>query len=399
MSQQLGVDTAKQEINSGYLEFFELEVGVDSGGTRNVLYFHDGKNENTQDITYDGNTYVALPILMSGIEIKGDGATNRPTVTIANVESILKSGSKFKTQMEDGTWNSEVDDVPVTASTFKLDDLIGSRFTRRRTLEKYLTSDPVVEFPKDVYIIDRIQEKTNLFVTLELAAPFDLAGVRVPNRVVVGKYCSWQYQGANPTLIASDRKGACVWKKKEQIRHSTNATDMSTLYVNEDDEPILQASSVSSTTWANGTTYALDVFVVKNSLYYQSKIASNAGNDPALGEVYWRPVRLYTTWASSQSYTVNATDSRRSSLVLHDDTVWRALVAHTSANANAPELGSTHWARADVCGKLLQSCKMRYQARKANSTTATGNAFLPSTAHQTSVHLPFGAFPGTRKFR
>ena len=37
MSQQLGVDTAKQEINSGYLEFFELEVGVDSGGTRNVL--------------------------------------------------------------------------------------------------------------------------------------------------------------------------------------------------------------------------------------------------------------------------------------------------------------------------------------------------------------------------
>ena len=43
MSQELAVDIAKQEISSGYLEFFELEVG---DGSNNVLFFHDGKNEN-----------------------------------------------------------------------------------------------------------------------------------------------------------------------------------------------------------------------------------------------------------------------------------------------------------------------------------------------------------------
>ena len=45
MSQELGVDSLKQEINSGLLEFYELEVGADT------LYFHDGKNENSQDLS------------------------------------------------------------------------------------------------------------------------------------------------------------------------------------------------------------------------------------------------------------------------------------------------------------------------------------------------------------
>ena len=142
MSQELAVDIAKQEISSGYLEFFELEVG---DGSNNVLFFHDGKNENAEDVTYDGNTYIALPLLLTGIEITSSGA-NRPTITIANVESMLKTGSKFKTQMEDGTWDATVDGEPIAAADFKLDDLVGSRLTRRRTLEKYLSSSPTVEF-------------------------------------------------------------------------------------------------------------------------------------------------------------------------------------------------------------------------------------------------------------
>lgn len=396
MSQDLAVDIAKQEISSGYLEFFELEIGRDTTGNgNNVLFFHDGKNENTADITYDGNTYIALPILLTGVEITGDGAIARPTITIANVESMLKTGSKFKTQMEDGTWNSEVDREPVVASTFKLDDLVGSRLTRRRTLEKYLSSDPTVEFPKDVYIIDRIQQKTNLLVTFELAAPFDLAGFRVPSRTVVGKYCGWQYQGARSEIIASDRIGACIWKRSAQIDDGTSTY---TLFVNEHDEPILQLSALGTVNaWSNSTSYALDAFVTKNNIYYQSKAASNQGNDPEAGEVFWRIVRVYTTWSSGQSYTINATDPKQNSIVLRDSVVWRAIVAHTSTNDNAPEAGASFWARADVCGKLLQSCKLRYQA--IGATTATGNNFIPSTELSTKAVLPFGAFPGTRKFR
>ena len=65
MSQELSVDISKQAISSGYLQFFELEIG---SGSVNKLYFHDGKNENIADITFDGNTYISLPIQMTGVE-------------------------------------------------------------------------------------------------------------------------------------------------------------------------------------------------------------------------------------------------------------------------------------------------------------------------------------------
>ena len=54
-----------------------------------------------------------------------------------------------------------------------------------------------------MWFIDRIAEKTPTHITFELASPFDLAGVSVPARAVVGKYCSWEYQGANSDLIVS----------------------------------------------------------------------------------------------------------------------------------------------------------------------------------------------------
>ena len=408
MSQELALDTAKQEINSGFLEFYELEVGsvpkqqdqVTPQTGANKLYFHDGKNENSNDITYDGNTYVALPIMMTGIEITGDGALNRPTITIANVESMIKSGSTFMTQMEDNSgsdqWNAEVDGVPVTSTDFKLDDLIGSKLTKRTTLEKYLSSNPTIEFPKAVYIIDRIQQKSNLLVTFELAAPFDLAGVRIPARTVVGKYCPWQYQGARSELIASDRRGACVWKEHSQINHGNNTS--SSVFLNEDDEPIMKKSILGTAAWSNSTSYSVDAIVVKNNLYYQSKDNSNQGNDPELGEVFWQPIRFYEAWSnSSVSYTIDTLDPRKNSIVLHNNVPWRAIVAHTSSADREPELGSRFWVKADICGKLLTSCKRRYQANGASS--ATGTNFIQSTQLATARTLPFGGFPGSRKFR
>ena len=399
MSQELGVDTLKQEINSGYLEFFELVVGE---GSNNTLYFHDGKNENIEDIQFDGNTYIALPLILNGVEIKGDGAISRPTLTVANVESVVKSSSKFKTQMADGTWGAIVDGVPITAADFRLDDLIGSRLTRRRTLEKYLSSTPTVEFPKDVYIIDRVQEKNNQFVILELAPPFDLAGVRIPARNVIGKYCPWRYQGARNTIVASDREGGCTWGELDQITKSDGNTV--TVFTTVDDEPILGKATVEglgtySSSWSSGNSKALNDFVKHNGVYWQSKSASNTAEPSEANAVYWQLCRVHTTWASdsgSTTYTVDTNDPRKNSIVYHSGNVWRALRAHTKTATYTPELGSTHWARADVCGKLLHSCKMRYQAKGIN--TSTGLSFIPSVDYDTTITLPFGGFPGSRKF-
>ena len=398
MSKELAKDQLQQEVSSGYLEFYELEIGT---GSNNVLYFHDGKNENAADITYDGNTYISLPILMTGIEVTSSGAMSRPTLTIANVESMLKSQSKFKTQMEDGTWDATVDGNTMTATDFSLDKLVGSRLIRRRTLEKYLTSSPVVEFGKDTYIIDRIQSKNNLWVVLELAAPFDLAGIRIPSRVVIGKYCPWQYTAASTEN--ANPGGACIWKTHSQYSYTdSGATKVGHVFVTVDDEPLMKKSSMGSTAWSSSSTYGLDDFVVSNYIYYRSRIPNNTNNAVTSG-VHWTLCRDYTIWSDhdmdEDTFSINADDPRKNDYVFHSNTVWRCIKAHVASTDFTPKLGSKHWVRADVCGKLLKSCKLRYQAQRKTSNTGVATNLLVSDVVNTDSELPFGGFPGSRKFR
>jgi len=412
MSQDLSVDFIKQSVNSGYLEFFELEVGKSSTDpATNILYFHAGTNGSMQDVTYDSKTYVAIPIFMSGIEMKGDGPLARPSLTIANVEALIKSGSKFKSQMQDGTWNATVGETDVTHVNFELDDLIGSRITRRRTLEKYLNSSPTIEFKKDVFIIDRIEARDNTLVSFELAAAFDLEKIKIPSRIVVGKYCNWEYQGASTENALDKRRGGCVWKKQNQIVHADESK--SSIFVTADDEPLILKSAVEGSTGyaaiadsSSPGTHALNVFVKDNTtgLYFRSRSASNNNAlfnaNGTVNNVFWQLCRVYTVYSSDGSgtnYTTDASDSRKNSYVFHTDTVWRALIPNQKSDNITPENGSSYWNRGDVCGKLLQSCKMRYQA--IGSTSATGQNLLPSDLLDTSKILPFGAFPGSRKFR
>ena len=44
------------------------------------------------------------------------------------------------------------------------------------------TPDPTAEFPQEIYKIDRKSAENREIVTFELAAVFDLAGVRAPKR-------------------------------------------------------------------------------------------------------------------------------------------------------------------------------------------------------------------------
>ena len=53
------------------------------------------------------------------------------------------------------------------------------KFIKRTTLKKYLhgessATNPPTEFPRDVYLMDRIKGKTKTAVQIECVAPFDL---------------------------------------------------------------------------------------------------------------------------------------------------------------------------------------------------------------------------------
>ena len=404
----IATDAQDLEIDSGIVELYEIEIGTVPEGEdlgTNILYFHPGKDLDNgtadNDLIYNGNTYVALPIFLEGIEKSAEGASPRPKLTFANVESIIKDNSIFKTQMDDGTWHSEIDKVAVNSDNFKMDDLIGARVTRRKTLEKYTGSGVTgYEFGKELFVIDRITNKNSIFIEVELASPMDLGGVRVPRRQVIGKYCPWVYQQG----VTDITKSACIWKTHEQFEDKEE--DVFSFYFTVNDEPLVLASKFTGNTaiqpyWQgphnSSTPYTKSHFVYTGSLtdnpiYWRCE-SDHSGVTPKEGKTQWQIVRTYTVWSNSENYIVNSADARRNSYVKYGNTIWRAVRANTNV---IPGSNESVWTRGDVCGKLLRSCKIRYQGTPVMNGGGDG---IPSSEVDTNIPLPFGAFPGTRKFR
>ncbi len=134
------------------IELYELETFAKIHGAANSYYFFAGHNkQNTPaEIVFNGNTYLALPIEADGFEYKGDGGLPRPTVRIANLEGNISA-------------------ILLGINEFNFgNDLIGARFTRVRTLSRFLdgsnwesgtnpygTPNPSETMPSELYYFDR----------------------------------------------------------------------------------------------------------------------------------------------------------------------------------------------------------------------------------------------------
>ena len=429
MSNLIATDVQKQEVDSGLVELFILEIPSHlADGDSQRLYFHAGKDENLTDITFRDNysstistetpttqfhtrTYTAIPIILEGISADSEGSIGRPTMTIANAESV------FRGQVE-GLHNE----------SFTNKDLIGCKVTKRTTLKKHLntgtnTSAPV-EFPTHIYTIDRIASETSISIEFELIVPYDLETITLPRRAIVGKYCSWVYQGFDENNPAKQR-GACFWKANGEVpdRNPNDSWVVSgesgitsldkkfRAYFDAKDAPLVPiamfAGSASNTTygdWVSGTTYTRNDYVRvidgSTATYYLSLIEPNQGLNPATNSGSWLPVKVWTPWSSTNvAYTAGLLVKYGTTFA--DQTIWKCILAHNSSNNNAPANRSAFWIREDVCGKELSSCSIRYAALSASQAKDANNYinFATSSEVDHSKTLPFGAFPGTDRFK
>lgn len=477
-AQDLSMDS-----DEGLIFLFEL----DFAGT--VHRFHSESTD--QDIRFGPeigqdattNTYAAFPMGIEGLEVTSEGSQPRPTLIIPNVTSLFRSDSS----------------IPL----INMEDLIGARVTIRKTLTKYVTigsgDAPTnnYQFPKSIYIIDRLASKNSLAVMFELASPFDLAGVRVPSRQVTGKYCPWYYKGYSDT--STDIRSACSWdstiarfgissfdlasvdtilefdgtagtytgvsdasltrtipatvnitttgsgastqvssiqvtnpgnvyfvgdrltfggedlggtKGDLTINVQTIARTEVTLFFTIDDEPLIahdHTDIVNSYVYTN-STFSINTIVKVGAgtvadpyVYFMAKADVPLNNAPFDGSIYWkavRPFRIYNddkVEGTPPIYYIYPEDPRKNSYVFHNNQVWRALRQHTASASIEPGLGSLFWTPADVCSKLLSGCKARYQAKVHKDYNPAGYSKVGD--FNTAVSLPFGGFPGARKFR
>ena len=137
--------------------------------------FHAGSNLNANgEIKWQDNSYLRFPVQASGFAFQ-KGQLPRPKITVSNATGLISSILLTVNKATTGN------------------DLTGATVTRIRTLAKFLdkenfvnnlnpTEDKTAEFPREIYAIDRKSTENRDIVEFELAAPTDLAGVRIPKR-------------------------------------------------------------------------------------------------------------------------------------------------------------------------------------------------------------------------
>ena len=72
--------------------------------------------------------------------------------------------------------------------------------------------------------------------------------------------------------------------------------------------------------------------------------------------------------------------------------VWRLL--RNVGAGKTPKNNPFYWYREDVCGKLITSCKRRFQIKNSGATETYGYSTADGWTYNTAIALPFGGFPG-----
>lgn len=176
MSVNASVFSSLQDINpSAIIELFTLQLSTTLHGDNTIYRFHAGSNLNANGkIVWATNEYLRFPIQALGFAFQ-KGQLPRPKISISNATGLISSILLSVNETTTGN------------------DLTGATVTRIRTLAKFIdavnfadgtnaTADPTAEFPQEVYSIDRKSTETREVVEFELAAPTDLAGIRIPKR-------------------------------------------------------------------------------------------------------------------------------------------------------------------------------------------------------------------------
>tara|TARA_R100000654_G_scaffold5233_2_gene15041 strand:+ start:168 stop:764 length:597 start_codon:yes stop_codon:yes gene_type:complete len=167
---------------SAIIELFELKLDDSLHGATTTYRFHAGTSLNANgEIQWNNQTYQRIPVTAEGFAYQ-KGQLPRPKLIVSNIQGTMSAILLLVNKVTSGN------------------DLMGATVTRIRTLARFLdaanfppiggnppenpfgTPDPDAEFPREIYTIDRKASENRDVVEFELAAAFDLVGVRAPKR-------------------------------------------------------------------------------------------------------------------------------------------------------------------------------------------------------------------------
>jgi lambda family phage minor tail protein L len=330
------------------VELFELDLRNLDG--ESILYFHNGTNGMTVPVSFGGIVYDPLPIVIRGIEWNGGDEPSRPSLTIANPGGFM------------------------SALVINLQDLVGGTLIRRRTLTIFLDGQPEaadIQFPIDLFRVERKVSEDDMFVEFELGTPLDLDGVEYPLRSVNANYCGATYRGRGcefaENFVVTDKQG----KALAGADRMTGYWSANTTYNTND-----------SVTFSDGTYYGV-----------YSRISSGAITGAANGPLntgHWQRVQRFRgKYVPANTYAIGdvvfierSVRNDYGDIVAGANMVRTYCIAHTiGLDGTMPSPPNASAWHSDVCGKFLNHCRLRFDPRSKGNT------------------LKFNGFPGTMNLR
>lgn len=169
---------AQKLVVGNIVTLYELDLREIGG---DVLRFHA---HNDGLISFQGKEYSPWAIAADGFERTGNSQQPLPKLSVGNIGKD-SSGKPIA--------------GVISALCDALQDLVGGKLTRRRTLAKYLdgqpTADPMAEFPPEIWIIEQKSSESAEAVVFTLSSPMDFDNMQLPSRQVVANVCPWGWIG------------------------------------------------------------------------------------------------------------------------------------------------------------------------------------------------------------
>jgi lambda family phage minor tail protein L len=360
-----------------------------------VFRFHNNLKLTKQKIYWKGEEYHPLPISVEGFDSSTRSSTPTPRMSMMSNEkedqqSMFKD---FKTMVR------------------KLDDLIGAKVTRVRTFAKYLdlknfydiqpgggrvtlgddtlipegfAPDPLAEFPREVFFINRKSVESKNGLEFELGSFIDFENLKLPMRLVISRYCQFQYRGEG-----------CIYEYEQVGQNMTN-------------DQLESAFGTDSFSELKFPCKAPPLANENDELFIDK-----------LGTDY-RPQQAATAYDPERAYSIGEniyiTKNDIKYYFIAKDAVPAASTAQGGTLSTIPP-NNNYWLE-DKCSKTIKGCKLRWSDEYkrhgdvrifgtstdsmigTSTTCGVYSMSNPCGGCGTNTHagcLPFGGFPAVEK--
>lgn len=338
------LSTEASSLNpSALVTLFEIDLGaladsrnIQIDESNRIFRFHNNLKLINTDIIFQGNKYVLAPIESEGYEIKSNGTLPTPILRMSVIDQVSNLFAIIK------------------QSVRNFGDLIGCKVTRRRTFARFLNnvnfndqnrpneleSNDFIEFPPDIYYINRKTRENKLVIEYELVSSLDLEGIMIPRRLVISKRCNFIYRGEG-----------CNYEYNERRKPDIYIDDV------HGEEAILPIEAPAVAT-------------------AEDKLIKDELGVPSIEDK--------GVYSPTQQYV------RGQSVFITKDGINYYFVARSTVTGISPT-NSAYWI-ADSCSKCIKGCKIRW-----NNTNPVGSVVVSSPL--VKGKLPYGGFYGTERLR